>query len=51
MGFWEKNSQNPMIPYFCTGTLNFTIFVSAHVIITSQKPNPGDDGTSFGINV
>ena len=42
MGFGKKFSQNPILLYFCIKELNFAIFVRARVIMTSQKPNPGD---------
>jgi hypothetical protein len=51
MGFWGKFSQKSKFPvYFCTGSLNFTIFVRARVSMTSQKPKTGYVGTLFGIN-
>ena len=31
--------------------MNFANFVWVHVSMTSQKPNPGDVGILFGVNV
>ncbi len=44
-------SQNQIFPILLYRKRNFLIFVRAHVIMTSQKPNAGHVGTLFGIKV
>ena len=47
MGFRTTFSQNPIFP---VRKQNFLIFVTAHIIMMSQKPNTEDIGTLIGIN-
>ncbi len=44
-------NPNPIFPLLLYRKPNFLIFVRAHVIMTSQKPNAGHVGNYFGINV
>ena len=45
MGFWRKKIANILFSYTLVQELNFPILVNAQ----TQKPNPGDVGTLFGI--
>ena len=49
--FGQNFSQNQICPILLYRKPNFLIFMREHVIMTSQKPNAGHDGTYFGINV
>ncbi len=49
--FGKIFSQNQIVPILLYRKPNFLIFVRAHVIMTSQKPNVGHVGTLFGTNV
>ena len=51
MGFRAKKLKILIFPILLYRKWNFLIFVTAHVIMTSQTLKTGVVGTLFGINV